>query len=125
MFTTDVLVPNIPVSFFSCLAALRRKEQGLLGMSLETEEDKECLVKDTERQELLDEIVDEVGRKYPIIFDRRISPRILGDMLLLLMFTTFENIITRTNHQLLTFKYLKAFSRILKYHSSPKIRRRL
>jgi len=92
-------------------------------MPVETEEEKECLVKDTERQELLDERADEVGRKYPIIFDRRISPRILGDMLLLLMFTTFENIITRTNN--LTFKYLKAFSRILKYHSSPKIRRRL
>ena len=29
-------------------------------MSVETEEDVECLVKDTERQELLDEIADEV-----------------------------------------------------------------
>ena len=54
--------------FFSRLAASRRKEQGLLGMSVETEEDVECLVKDTERQELLDEIADEVGLKHPIIF---------------------------------------------------------
>ena len=68
MFTTDVLVPNLPVSFFSRLAASRRKQQGLLGMSVETEEDKDCLVKDTERQELLDEIADEVGQKYPINF---------------------------------------------------------
>ena len=36
---------------------------------METEQDVECLVKDTERQELLDEIADEVGRKYPITFD--------------------------------------------------------
>jgi len=92
-------------------------------MSVETEGDIECLVKDTERQELLDEIADEVGRNYPITFDRSISLRILGDMIRLLMFTTFVNIITRTNYQLLTFKCLKTFSRILKYHSSPKIRR--
>jgi len=36
---------------------------------METEEDIECLVKDTERQELLDEMAEEVGRKYPITFD--------------------------------------------------------
>ena len=35
---------------------------------LETE-DVECLVKVTERQELLDEIADEVGLKHPITFD--------------------------------------------------------
>lgn len=38
-------------------------------MSVETEEDVECLVNDTERQELLDEIADEVGLKHPITFD--------------------------------------------------------
>ena len=32
-------------------------------LSLETEEDVECLVKDTERQPLLDEIADEVGAR--------------------------------------------------------------
>ena len=39
-------------------------------MSVETE-DVECLVNDAglERQELLDEIADEVGLKYPITFD--------------------------------------------------------
>lgn len=55
--------------FLSRLAASRRKEQGLLGMSVEREEDVECLVKDTERQELLEEIVDGVGLKHPITFD--------------------------------------------------------
>ena len=48
--------------FFSRLAASRRKAQGLLGMSVETE-DAVCLVNDAdlERQELPDEIADEVG----------------------------------------------------------------
>ena len=38
-------------------------------MSVETEGDVECLVKDTELQELLYEIADEVGLKHPITFD--------------------------------------------------------
>ena len=45
----------------ACSPALLRRDaqkQGLLGMSVETEEEKEYLVKDTERQELLDEIAD-------------------------------------------------------------------
>ena len=41
-------------SFFSRLAASRRKENGLVGMSLEREEDVECLVKDSERQGLIE-----------------------------------------------------------------------
>jgi len=51
------------------LPVLLRKEQGLLGMSVKPEENVECLVKDTEQQELLDEIADEVGLKHPITFD--------------------------------------------------------
>ena len=66
---TEWLTKTQIQGFFSRLAASRRKEQGLLGMSVETEEDVECLVKDTERQELLDEIADEVGLKHPITFD--------------------------------------------------------
>ena len=56
--------------FFRRLAASRRKAQGLLGMSVETE-DVECLVNDAdlERQELLDEKANEVGLKHPITFD--------------------------------------------------------
>ena len=87
---------------------LHRDEQGFLGMSVETEEDVECLVKDTERQELHDETEDEVGLKHPITFD---------------VYDLDVNIITRTDYQLLTFKCLKTFSRILKYRSSPKKRR--
>ena len=55
--------------FFSRPAASRRKEQGLLGLSVEKVEDIECHVKDTERQELLEEIAEEVGLKHPITFD--------------------------------------------------------
>ena len=66
---TEWLTKTQIQGFFSRLAASRRKEQGLLGMSVETEEDVECLVKDTERQQLLDEIADEVGLKHPITFD--------------------------------------------------------
>ena len=38
-------------------------------MSVETEENVECLVKDTERQELHDETDNEVGLKHAITFD--------------------------------------------------------
>ena len=58
--------------FFSRLAASRCKAQGLLGMSVETEEDVECLVNDTERQELLDEIEDEVGHYFSCVRPLRI-----------------------------------------------------
>ena len=66
---TEWLTKTQIQGFFSRLAASRRREQGLLGMSVETEEDVECLVNDSERQELLDEIADEVGLKHPITFD--------------------------------------------------------
>ena len=36
---------------------------------MSVKEDLECLVNDTEIQELLDEIADEVGLKHPITFD--------------------------------------------------------
>ena len=67
--STEWLTKTQIQGFFSRLAASRRREQGLLGMSVETEEDVECLVNDTERQELLDKIADEVGLKHPITFD--------------------------------------------------------
>ena len=50
--------------FFSRLQRRDAKNRAYL----ETE-DVECLVKDTERQELFDEIADEVGLKHPITFD--------------------------------------------------------
>lgn len=66
---TEWLTKTQVQSFFSRMAASRRKEHGLVGLSEEREEDVECLVKDTERQELLEEITDQVGLKHPITFD--------------------------------------------------------
>ena len=56
-------------SFFSRLAASRRKENGLVGMSLEREEDVECLVMDSKRQGLVESITHELGLKHPITYD--------------------------------------------------------
>ena len=38
-------------------------------MSVETEEDVECRINDTERQELFVEIADKAGLKHPFTFD--------------------------------------------------------
>ena len=54
-------------SFFSRLAASRRK--GLLGISLEQDDDVECLVQDSERQALVDAITQEIGLKHPVTYD--------------------------------------------------------
>ena len=56
-------------SFFSRLAASRRKERGIVRLSVEQEEDVECLVEDAERQGLMAKITDEVGLKHPITYD--------------------------------------------------------
>ena len=56
-------------SFFSRLAVSRRKERGIAGLSVEQEEDVECLVDDAERQGLMAKITDEVGLKHPITYD--------------------------------------------------------
>ena len=56
-------------SFLSRLAASRCKENGLVGMSLEREEDVECRVKDSERQELIESITHELGLKHYDTYD--------------------------------------------------------
>ena len=56
-------------SFFSRLAVSRRKERGIVGLSVEQEEDVECLVDDAERQGLMAKITDEVGLKHLITYD--------------------------------------------------------
>ena len=56
-------------SFFSRLAVSRRKERGIAGLSVEQEEDVECLVDDAEHQGLMAKITDEVGLKHPITYD--------------------------------------------------------
>ena len=54
---------------FSRLAASCCKENGLVGMSLKREEDVDCLVKNSERQELIESITHELGLKHPITYD--------------------------------------------------------
>jgi len=55
-------------SFFSRLAASRRKN--IVGLSLELEEEEvACLVEDSERQEMIETINDEIGLKHPITYD--------------------------------------------------------
>ena len=56
-------------SFLSRLAVSRRKERGIVGLSVEQEEDVEFLVDDPERQGLMAKVTDEVGLKHPITYD--------------------------------------------------------
>ena len=74
--------------FFSRLAATRRKEQGLVGLSLEQEEDVECLVQDFERQELIEQITAEIGLNIQLLSTHM----------------TFVNSITRKSFQTSMFK---------------------
>ena len=64
---TEWLTTSQIQNFSSRLAASRRK--GLVGISVEQQEDVECLVEDSERQELMQKITDEVGLKHPITYD--------------------------------------------------------
>ena len=64
---TEWLTTSQIQNFFSRLAASRTK--GLVGISVEQQEDVECLVEDSERQELMQKVTDEVGLKHPITYD--------------------------------------------------------
>lgn len=55
--------------FFSRMAAARRKQQGLIGLSLDQEEDVQCLQEDSERQELMDMLNQEINVNHPICYD--------------------------------------------------------
>ena len=62
-------ITKTQIKSFSRLTASRRKENGLVGMSLKREEDVECLVKDSEQQGLIESITHELGLKHPITYD--------------------------------------------------------
>jgi len=47
----------------------RHKERGIVGLSVEQEDDVECFVDDAERQGLMAKITDEVRLKHPITYD--------------------------------------------------------
>ena len=70
---TEWLTKTQIQSFFSCLAASKRKESGTVGFSMEQEEDIECLVESAEHQNLMANIVEAIGLKHPIHTTHMIS----------------------------------------------------
>ena len=56
-------------SFFSRLAATCRKGQGVVGMSVDDEEDVECLKETADRQDLVDMVNSEINVSHPICYD--------------------------------------------------------
>ena len=61
------LTKNQIKSFFSRLAASRRKN--IAGVSIEQPEDTECLVRDSEREDLVEAIHEELALRHPITYD--------------------------------------------------------
>ncbi|KAK3713304.1 hypothetical protein QZH41_000682 [Actinostola sp. cb2023] len=56
-------------SFFSRLVAVRRKDQGVVGLSADQEKDVQCLQENSDRQELVDAVNEEINVKHPINYD--------------------------------------------------------
>ena len=54
-------------SFFSRLAASRRKD--VVGIALDQLEEVQCLVEDSERQQLMEKLNVEIGLQHPITYD--------------------------------------------------------
>ena len=71
LFTrNEWLTKNQIQSFFSRLAASRRKlRQGLIGLSEKEEGDVQCLQEDSERQELMEKLNQEINVCHPICYD--------------------------------------------------------
>ena len=56
-------------SFFSRLGATGRKDQGIVGILPDQEEDTQCLQEDSNRQELIDEVNKQLNVSHPICYD--------------------------------------------------------
>ncbi|KAL9953740.1 hypothetical protein ACROYT_G041202 [Oculina patagonica] len=70
MFTrTEWLTKSQIQCFFSRLAAKRRKDQGVVEMSPDDEEDVQCLQENSDRQVLVDEVNREINVSHPICYD--------------------------------------------------------
>ena len=70
LFTREQWLTKSQVqSFFSRLAAMRRKDQGVIGISLDEEEDVQCVQEDSERQDLVDKVNKEIKVSHPICYD--------------------------------------------------------
>ena len=55
--------------FFSWLAAMRRKDHGVIGISLDEEKDVQCVQENSKRQDLVDKVNEEIKVSYPICYD--------------------------------------------------------
>ena len=61
LFTREEWLTKSQVqSFFSRLAAMRRKDQGVIGMLLDQDEDVQCVQENSERQDLVDKVNKEI-----------------------------------------------------------------
>ena len=70
LFTREQWLTKSQVqSFFSRLAAMRRKDQGVIGISLDEEEDIQCVQENSERQDLVDKVNKEIKVSHPICYD--------------------------------------------------------
>ena len=56
-------------SFFSRLVATRRKDQGVVGISPDEEEDVQCFQENSDRQDVVDQINREINVSHPICYD--------------------------------------------------------
>ena len=64
LFTREQWLTKSQVqSFFSRLAAMRRKDQGVIGISLDEEGDVQCVQENSERQDLVDKVNITLGCK--------------------------------------------------------------
>ena len=70
LFTrTEWMTKTQVQSFFSRLAATRRKDQGMVGISPDQEEDAQCLQEDVNRQDLIDKVNKQLNVSHPICYD--------------------------------------------------------
>ena len=70
LFTrTEWMTKTQVQSFFSRLGATRRKDQGMVGISPDQEEDTQCLQEDSNRQAVIDEVNKQLNVSHPICYD--------------------------------------------------------
>jgi len=71
LFTrTEWMTKTQVQSFFSRLAATRRKDQGMVGISPDQEEDAECLQDEANRQDLIEKVSTQLNILHPICYDK-------------------------------------------------------
>ena len=71
LFTrTEWMTKTQVQSFFSRLAATRRKDQGMVGISPDQEEDAECLQDEANRQDIIEKVNTQLNVLHPICYDK-------------------------------------------------------